>query len=141
MIKDVEEFKKRFPALTLITREEFLKESRYSFLPKKSPGHFVVTIGLFERYDSISFPLDRNMEEFMRQSNLVYREQLRMQLLYPYLHLGINTQDLVIRGVWVRHDETIHGECLIPTDEPVTETDLIRCNELSKKKLAKTDSI
>jgi hypothetical protein len=135
MIKDKEEFEKVFPNLTLIPREEFLKESKYSSLLEKAPGHFVVTVGLFERYDSISFPLDESVEEFMRQCNLIYEEQLRMQKLYPHLHLGINSKDLIIRGVWVRNDVTVHGECLIPIGEPVTENDLIRCNEIVRKKI------
>ena len=137
MISNKEEFEKKFPALTMIPREQFLQESKYSNLPKKLPGHFVVTVGLFEKYDSISFPLDNDVEELMRQFNIIYAEQLRMQKLYPYLYLGIHREDLIIDGVWVRDDLRITGKCLIPGHEPVTEEDLIRCNEQARIILGK----
>jgi hypothetical protein len=132
MISNKEEFEKKFPALTMIPREQFLQESKYSNLPKKLPGHFVVTVGLFEKYDSISFPLDNDVEELMRQFNIIYAEQLRMQKLYPYLHLGINDLSLVVRGVWVRNDATLHGKCLHQISNGETEEDLIKYNEQAR---------
>jgi hypothetical protein len=131
MIATKEQFEKKFPNLVLQPRTEFVSQEKYKSLSRgiRDEGRFVVKTSLFETYDSIGFPLSLEMEQLMFQFNAIYGEQLRLQRLYPYLHLGIHDITLKIDGVWLRDDSHIHGDCLIRGGEYVQESDLERLNK------------